>query len=183
VRAKGIWDGPLKLDFEFEKYALRDAFYRWTPVSKDNHAHDQVNTPFGPRRGNRGKLPRQAGRLRDWCTDLRWYRAIKNGIQVSVFAAYARIIDQGGYVPPAIGETGGSYSYRTGKKYKRKGVRPYMHWAAGGTDKWAFSRDGYSIRRSDFVKAAVGHFVTHGGMRATWAARFSGSVASYTGGA
>lgn len=147
---KSVWDGPVAVDYDLSANELADCLRRAAPVGR--HTHDQVETPFGARRGRRAELPRRPGRMRDKLSNTAWYRKTQKGIRISFFDAYTLAQDQGAIIPPV--------------RHTGKG-RAYMHWGPGNV--YRNARRGYVLPAQNFIEKGVNEWTSsRTGIGVTW---------------
>jgi hypothetical protein len=171
------WDAPLTLQIVADANALAKAFSEAAPVGA--HTHD---LPSYPNSKSRTKFPRGGGelshRLKNWLgrpgnwqpTYTRNKEHEFRGASISIFLAYAQIIDQGGNIPEVhMWQLG-----RTGKERKSG----HMAFRSGGVDHFAKYRRGYSIKGQGYVEKGFANFMASGkysgGLKVGWRPSTSG---------
>jgi hypothetical protein len=178
-RAPKCWDGPLRVKMELNKATLIKCFVDATPVGK--HEHDQIGGSYKqPKRAKSGKaagraksteFPRVGGRLRRLVggSQGKWnvfYN--KDGsfarASISFFSAYALIVDQGGPVA--------ARNMAEASRYQSKAGGTVMHFNAGGGDKFAKYRRGFTLQPQSFVEKGFNAFCdltgAQGGVNIGW---------------
>ncbi len=170
-------DGPLVFDMTLDPKIAGECLAAYVPTG--SHSHDRTETPYSPRkRKSETEFPRQPGRLKRWLLHTpNWFPHIKTTsapkptfkMWISIFLAYARILDVGGVVPATRVQSQMRYTQRTDywtmrmgpKRGRPRGV--IMHWGRGGKDVHTHYRRGYSIEGREYTAYGLQDFLQNKG--------------------
>jgi len=162
------WDAPLALQLTADVNALADSFADAAP--RGDHSHDLmasgVNSSWQRSRRNRASVPRgTTARLSKWLAHrANWQVVYKQDVlqraAISVFLAYAQIIDKGGTVPAARADN----------------LAMCMAFN-NGSDVFTKYRRGYTIAPREYVSKGFNAFMDNtgkAGLRVGWRPSTSG---------
>jgi hypothetical protein len=155
------WDAPLTLEIKADAAALAAAFSEAAPAGR--HSHDTIldGVYRAKTRKNQTDFPRgRTNRLKEWFRHIpNWQMVYKQGsllrASISVFLAYAQIIDKGGPVPGTFANN----------------LAMCMAFRAGGQDVHAKYRRGYQIRGQGYINKGLQNFTElrgSTGLRVGW---------------
>jgi len=164
------WDAPLTLEIKTQAAAFAAAFSEAAPAGR--HSHDMIANAYKPAKRiksgkNAGKItgtefPRGGtNRLKEWFRHIpNWQLVYKKGsfhhASISVFLAYARIIDEGGHVRDTFLDNSPAMC---------------MAFKAGGKDVCAKYRVGYTIKAQHYIENGLDNYISlrgDTGMKVGW---------------